>query len=182
MGCWGITAFQSDTGLDAVGFIRAHLPDDGKLDLGTLIESLKQDKWNAPSDVQNGDSHTSPMALAEIIVNFLDQNADSMDYDEEWANADKKFSTLISFAASKESLQWIRDYLSDTLCHARKNADFDAGRNETWGGWFQKEDWIAWQSHMETLINRMDSLLAAPDHSVELVQQSEPQVQMNQEM
>ena len=31
MGCWGITAFESDAGLDAVDFIRNNLPEDGKL-------------------------------------------------------------------------------------------------------------------------------------------------------
>lgn len=30
MGCWGITAFESDEGLDALGCIRKNLPKDGK--------------------------------------------------------------------------------------------------------------------------------------------------------
>ena len=49
MGCWGITAFESDEGLDAVEFIRESIPEDGKLELETLVETLKRDSWNACS-------------------------------------------------------------------------------------------------------------------------------------
>lgn len=38
MGCWGITALESDDGLDAVGFVRYNLPKDGHLDLGSMLE------------------------------------------------------------------------------------------------------------------------------------------------
>ena len=48
MGCWGITAFESDEGLDAVEFIRESIPEDGKAGSETLVETLGQDSWNAP--------------------------------------------------------------------------------------------------------------------------------------
>lgn len=48
MGCWGITALESDAGLDTVGFIRRHLPKDGRLQLEKIVEALKRDDWNAP--------------------------------------------------------------------------------------------------------------------------------------
>ena len=51
MGCWGITAFEPDAGLDAVGLLREHLTEDGRLELENLIEALRQDDWNAPPDV-----------------------------------------------------------------------------------------------------------------------------------
>ncbi|MCD7991362.1 MAG: hypothetical protein LUK37_06085 [Clostridia bacterium] len=51
MGCWGITAMQSDDGLDAVEFIRGCLPKDGKLKLSMLIQPLIQDEWNRPPEV-----------------------------------------------------------------------------------------------------------------------------------
>ena len=54
MGCWGITAFESDEGLDAVEFIRESIPEDGKLELETLVETLKRDSWNAPPGGRNG--------------------------------------------------------------------------------------------------------------------------------
>ena len=68
MGCWGITALESDNGLDAVRCVRYNLPADGQLDLGEMLERLKKDRWNAPCDVKLGCAHTSPMALAEIVV------------------------------------------------------------------------------------------------------------------
>ena len=37
MGCWGITALESDNGLDAVGCVRYNLPADGQLDLGDCL-------------------------------------------------------------------------------------------------------------------------------------------------
>ena len=40
MGCWGITAFESDAGLDAVDFIRNNLPEDGKLQVQRVLEEL----------------------------------------------------------------------------------------------------------------------------------------------
>ena len=133
MGCWGITAFESDAGLDAVGLIRKNLPEDGRLELEKLIAELKRDSWNAPPDVCDGQSHTSPMALAEIMVKFLDRDMDGLDYGEEWAAQDKKFSAVTSFSASKESVQWLRDYISDTLRYAKENAEFQGEQGENRG-------------------------------------------------
>lgn len=72
MGCWGITALESDNGLDAVRCVRYNLPADGQLDLGEMLERLKKDRWNAPCDVKLGCAHTSPMALAEIVVKYYE--------------------------------------------------------------------------------------------------------------
>lgn len=176
MGCWGITAFESDAGLDAVGFIRKNLPEDGKLELETVIESLRRGGWNAPADVSDGESHTSPMALAEIMVNFMDGNAGGMD-DAAWTADDKKFSAVTSFTASGESIQWLRDYLSDTLKCARENAEFKAGHGANWNGWFEEKNWIGWQEHMESLISRLDTL--APSSANQTVDLLSPNVQEN---
>lgn len=104
MGCWGITAFESDAGLDTVGFIRRHLPKDGSLQLEKIVEALKRDDWNAPSDVTNGAAHTSPMALAEIIVKFLDQDQDSLDSGEICWDQNEKFRNISAFTASRDSV------------------------------------------------------------------------------
>ena len=74
MGCWGITAFESDAGLDAVCCIRRSLPKDGKLELDAVIQRLQQDSWNRPADVSEGISHTSPMALAEMMFQLMDHD------------------------------------------------------------------------------------------------------------
>ena len=52
MGCWGITAFESDAGLDAVDLIRENLPDDGKMNLKTMIRLL-QGRWMVFSTGRN---------------------------------------------------------------------------------------------------------------------------------
>lgn len=164
MGCWGITAFESDAGLDSVDYIRRILPQGGKLDLGEVIEALRKDDVRLP-DVRNAESHTSPMALAEIMVKFLDQDIGALDYDEDWAAKDNKFSGITSFIASKESLQWIRGYLSDTLRYTKE----EERAGHKWGGWFKQKDWITWQEHMTALIGRLDSLMAAPGDQLELI-------------
>jgi len=176
MGCWGITAFESDAGLDAVSFIRANLPEDGKPELWKIIEAMKKDEWCVP-DITNGESHTGPMALAEILVKFLDQDIGELDYDEEWAANDNKFSALTSFTATKESVQWLRDYISDSLKFKKEDAEFQAKQGihewDQWGGWFKEENWHGWQNHMSMLIDRLDTLLASPESQYELIHPQE---------
>lgn len=179
MGCWGITAFESDAGLDTVGLIRKNLPEDGRLDLGKIIEVM-QKKNGRVYDVTEGHSHTGPMALAEILVKFLNRDISELDYDEDWAKNDNKFSSITSFAASKESVQWLRDYISDTLKYAKENAEFRAenATNECdqWGGWFEEKNWHDWQNHMSMLVSHLDGLLSSPESQFELIR---PQEQIN---
>lgn len=164
MGCWGITAFESDAGLDAVGFIRENMLKDGRMELEEIIKAIQKDEWNAPPKVFEGVSHTSPMVLAEIIVKFLDGEREGMDY--YWDDIpERKFSNITSFTASRESLQWLRDYISDSLKYAKENA---VNRNN-WGGWFEKKNWIGWQNHMEKLVSRLDELLSSDENCMELV-------------
>ena len=40
MGCWGITAFESDAGLDAISLIRKHLPEQGDVELRQMLACL----------------------------------------------------------------------------------------------------------------------------------------------
>lgn len=163
MGCWGITAFESDVGLDALGLIRTNLPEDGKVKLEDMLSQLKNDEWNAPENVVDGNAHSSPMMLAEVMVKYLDGDIKELDFGQE--NQKKHlFSGISSFTAIKESVQWIRDYLSDTLKYSRERAS-DVPRS----GWFKEQDWLDWQEHMEFLIHRMDLLLVATETSGELL-------------
>lgn len=164
MGCWGITAFESDAGLDSIDYIRSILPSDGRMKLAAVVAALQREQVLLP-DVCDAEAHSSPMALAELIVKFTDHDMDGLDYDEEWAKKNKRFSDLISCESSKESLRWVRDYLLDTLKYARRNAQ----QNGDWNGWLQKADWTAWQEHMEALAARLDGLLASPRDPVELL-------------
>lgn len=165
MGCWGIMALQSDSGLDAVSFIRDNLPEDGSLSLDQVIELLQSDDWNAPAEVTDGESHPSPMAVAEIVMKFLDGEAGSLDRGDE----EKKFSSVATFTASKDSLQWLKQYLFETLRYSREHAAAKEGTNRRWNGWFQKEDWMHWQAHMEGLIGRLEELLETPGERLELI-------------
>ena len=113
---------QSDDGLDAVEFIREHLPKDGKLELSAIIQP-----------------HTSPMALAEIMVKFLEQDHESLDHDVGPYMRQNKYSMVTSFTATKESIQWVRNYIADTLRHRRRNAQMES-QNRKWGGWFKEEN------------------------------------------
>lgn len=175
MGCWGITAFESDVGLDAVDFIRRNLPEDGKLYLEKIIEALRQDNWNVPADAKDVESHTSSMALAEMLIKFLDRDIDDLDYKESRTANKRKFSAITSFTASRESVLWLRDYISDTLEHARENAKFRVQYGEKWGGWFKEKDWIGWQEHMTALVNRLDTLLGSQENHFELISSQEQQ-------
>lgn len=120
------------------------------------------------------------MALAEILVKFLDQDIGDLDYAEKWAANDHKFSSITSFTATKESIRWLRDYVSGTLEHAKEKAAFSAKRGaDEWdqrGGWFEETDWHNWHRHMAMLVSRMDTLLVSPDRKIELVH---PQKQTN---
>ena len=168
MGCWGITAMQSDDGLDTVEFIRGCLPKDGKLELSAIIQSLLQDEWNRPSEVTDGQPHTSPMALAEIMVKFLEHDLGSLDHDVGPHMRQNEFSTVTSFTATKESIQWIRNYIADTLRYSRRNAQMES-QDRKWGGWFKEETWVGWQEHMTYLVGCLDVLLSSVGSQVELV-------------
>lgn len=171
MGCWGITAFESDDGLDSVEFIRKNISSDGKLELGKIIEMMQRENYRL-YEVTDGVSHSCPMALAEVIVKLTGQDFSDLDYDEEWAKNKSKFSSITSFPASKESLQWLRDYLSDTLKYAKESAEFF----QNWGGWFKEIDWHGWQDHMLTLVSHLDTFLDSPGNQIELLK---PQQQEN---
>ena len=177
MGCWGITAFESDEGLDAVEFIRESLPEDGKLELEALLEALKQDSWNAPPEVETAGSHTSVMALAELMLKFVDRAVKSLDNEEDWNTEDHKFDSIISFTAHRETVQWIRNYIFDTLRSVKKHARFQAENGEKWGGWFEEKNWIGWQEHMAELISRLDILLESSEGKIELIPLQRPEYQ-----
>ena len=185
MGCWGITAFESDAGLDAVDLIRHNLPGNGRLELSEIIKAMQQEKWYVP-DVSDGRSQTGPMALAEIIVKYLNQDKRGLDYDEEWATEDNKFSSVTSFTADKTSLKWLRRYISDTLEHAKENAVFRAEHaTDEWdlrGGWQEEKDWTGWKDHMSALISRLDVLIASQESVIELNWAQEHQAGPSMEM
>ena len=177
MGCWGISALQSDSGLDAISYVRKKLLWEGRLDLDTVIDTLQKSSWNRPPEASEGLSHTSLMAVAELIVLYLNEDAASQDYEGQWAERYSKFASIYSFTASKESLTYLRDYLSDSLRYAKENAKCKAEHGEMWGGWFEEKNWIGWQEHMEALVSCLDTLLAAEGNLLELVPQQQQKME-----
>jgi len=182
MGCWGITAMESDIGLDALICIREHLRLDGKASLTELLEALKDDAWSCPEEISSGASHSSPMMLAEIVVKFLDGDLKGLDYEDDSLNKAKRFGAITSFQASRESIAWIRTYLNDTLQFAQEEAKPGNPEGRRWAGWLKEEDWNAWQEHMKNLIGRMDELLVLKEDVVELIQPQETMQEAGMQM
>lgn len=120
--------------------------------MGKIIKAIQKEAWYAPPEASEGVPHTSPMALAEIIEKFLDGDREGMDYN--WDDVpERKFGNITSFTASRESLQWLRDYISDSLKYAKENAV----KGNNWGGWFEKRNWIGcrtiWKSWSTVLMS-----------------------------
>ncbi len=52
---------------------------------------------------------------------------------------DHKFDSITSFIAHRDTIQWIRNYIFDTLRNVKKHARFQAENGEKWGGWFEEK-------------------------------------------
>ncbi|MDK2964995.1 hypothetical protein [Lacrimispora sp.] len=61
------------------------------------------------------------VALAEMLVKFLDGDITGLDYIELRTANERKLSAIISYIASRESVLWLRDYISDTLLGSQEN-------------------------------------------------------------
>ncbi len=175
MGAWGTTAFESDAGLDVVSAIRNSLPDDGRLTLHSILESVKSSEWRDLAEPQLGNSHTSPLAVTELIFRIQDGNYTSLDYEDALSQKDKKFKDLSSFTADKESILWLKDYLTENLKAARNNAATSTDPANPYNGWFYKENWDGWQTHMESLIERLGDLLERPVDEINLLEDGQTQ-------
>ncbi len=160
MGSWGITALESDNGLDAIEHIQWNIHGNGRLDLHETILMLREEGLFVPP-AKFGYCHTGVEALAEFILKCGEGAAKDLDY----PHNEVKFSSLSSFAAEKSDLQWVREYLSETLGSAEKNSN---RAEKKWGGWFKEADWNAWRERMRTLIGTMDSLLSLPGDPIDL--------------
>ncbi|WP_141401051.1 hypothetical protein [Lacrimispora amygdalina] len=62
------------------------------------------------------------VALAEMLVKFLDGDITGLDYIELRTANERKLSAIISYIASRESVLWLRDYISDTPAAPLQNA------------------------------------------------------------
>ena len=99
MGCWGIEAFQSDIGLDALGMIKDSFSESRKLDMGQVLHKMKENGDGYVPDPTTGESHSGPMMAAEIICRFLEGSSGELDYG--WEPETRWFSALESFSYRK---------------------------------------------------------------------------------
>lgn len=166
MGCWGITALESDTGLDVIEMIRDNITEDQRLDMDQALHILKADFSECIPDVKRGIPHTGPMMILEVICMYLDGRCRSIDWP--WEPTNRCFSELTSLSISKKTLQEISGYLRETLLYSRENARNPDGRK--WNGWIHEKDWKAWQSYMEALIERVNALMDLAGDPIEFVQ------------
>lgn len=163
MGCWGVKVFESDEGLDALEWIRKHIPEDDCLHLKELLDQLKLDEWCRPPAAENGESHSSTMLIAELMESFQKGTI------EEWEYLPKNpFEKVVSFLVEKESVKEMCEYLSKTMESARENA-----QENQWNGWFEETNWNKWQNHMESLIAALRKLLEQDGEVLELIPQAE---------
>ncbi len=105
-----------------------------------------------------------PMMLAEVIVRFLDGCAAELDFGENYQK-DKRFSCLSSFTGEKATIQWLRDYLSDTLKYSRERAE-----STPRCGWVQRTRLDRMAGAYGHLVLRMDMLLASDPEKGELAE------------
>ena len=117
--------------------------------------------------VETAGSHTSVMALAELMLKFVDgRKVKSLDYDGNGGRGILRFDSITSFIAHRDTIQWIRNYIFDTLWNVKKHARFQAENGEKWGGWFEEKNWIGWQEHMAELVSRLDTLLESSEAEI----------------
>ena len=181
MGCWGITSFESDSGLDAVSTIRGAIPENGQMDIAQVIKVMRKDDWCVP-DASLGHSHSGPIALADVLGKLYDGDLSRLDYDDDWADDDNKFASLTACTVDKDSLGWLRGYLAETLRLRRADADRWAQQGEDtssafrkeWSGWREKEDWLGWQDYISSLVGRLDGFLAMQAESIDLLAAKSP--------
>ena len=160
MGSWGITALESDNGLDAIEHIRWNIHESGRLDLHESVLMLREEGLVVPP-AEVGYCHTGVEALAEFILKCSEGAVKDLDY----PHNEMKFASMSSFVAEKSDLQWIREYLSETLDSAERKSN---RAEKKWGGWFKEADWNEWRERMRTLIGSMDSLLSLPGDPINL--------------
>lgn len=155
-----LMALETEKGKIVVDMLRAMIQKDGKLDLEQVMLNLKaetDEKLPAPEQTA---THTSWMALAEIMVKIMNHEAKDLDIEDQ----EKTFTSLTSFYASRYALLVLQTYLSLTILYSR-----DIARKKKWNGWPTEEKWKEWQEHMEALVGCMEVLIRMDDVGTELV-------------
>ncbi|WP_078129858.1 DUF4259 domain-containing protein [Leptospira alexanderi] len=145
MGSWGIKALESDEGLDVVGFLKENISDDFEFKLSEIIQLMKGGLLGNHFEKIDLLYDNSAMALAELYFMFKDKG--KLDFGNDDDNDEKSLCDIRSFAADKNSLQYILKYLMDI-----KNEISDKdGIREIIELWQDSDSWEDWKNHLKDL-------------------------------
>ncbi|WP_405104481.1 DUF4259 domain-containing protein [Paenibacillus sp. FSL K6-1217] len=141
MGAWGITALESDEGLDLVAAIEDMLPRD-TLDLGELMTKFGEDHFLYDGTV---------LALAELYIEFLEKGR--LDYDHE--EKVRSLTQVRAFTADRISLGALLEHLNVIWTDIEGDCEGDLAEL-----WRESPSWDEWRAHVQQLIAKLDARLA----------------------
>jgi hypothetical protein len=158
MGAWGHRALESDEGLDVVDFLTEYAAakneGDVNLTLGEIIAAMRDDGFFGKDSGEIDFYYdNSAMALTELYLGFLDSGELDYDHEEEQKSLRKRVK---GFTADSAALEFLLRFLTD-IRDEKPDAD---GEREIVDLWRESEDWEKWQANLNTLIERLESLIS----------------------
>lgn len=143
MGAWGISALQSDEGLDVLNFLEETcLPGHTALKLEEIIDSMKGEGFFGETFEEIDFFYDqSALALTELYLDWLDTG--KFPDRESWDH-------IREFTASGEALGFLLRYLRDI----RDEVPDEDGEREIVELWKDSRD--EWSAHLDTLIQKLE--------------------------
>lgn len=143
MGAWGISALQSDEGLDVLNFLEETcLPGHTALKLEEIIDSMKGEGFFGETFEEIDFFYDqSALALTELYLDWLDTG--KFPDGESWDH-------IREFTASGEALGFLLRYLHDI----RDEVPDEDGEREIVELWKNSRD--EWSAHLDTLIQKLE--------------------------
>lgn len=143
MGAWGISALQSDEGLDVLNFLEETcLPGHTALKLEEIIDSMKGEGFFGETFEEIDFFYDqSALALTELYLDWLDTG--KFPDGESWDH-------IREFAASGEALGFLLRYLHDI----RDEVPDEDGEREIVE--LRKNSRDEWSAHLDTLIQKLE--------------------------
>jgi Domain of unknown function (DUF4259) len=158
MGAWGLTALESDQGLDVVDFVKRFVSnikaEPVNLDTAELIDAMKKDGFFG-QNFEEVDFYfdNSAMALAELYLMF--KHSGKLDYEDENQSQDLA-KRVKSFVADKAALSFILRYLNDIKLNEIKSEKPDKhGNREIIELWRESNNWDEWKANLNNLIEEL---------------------------
>ena len=145
MGAWGISALQSDEGLDVLNFLEETcLPGHTALKLEEIITAMKGEGFFGETFEEIDFFYDqSALALAELYLEWPD--TETFPDGELWSNIQK-------FTASGEALRFLLRYLRGIL----DEVPDEDGEREIVELWKDSPSRDEWSAHLDTLIQKLE--------------------------